>query len=554
MTQIDLGNIRINWRGAYNSATNYVRHDAVSYQGSSYIAKRTVSAVTPVQGDDWDLMAAGTDQLTQEGDLLIHNGAIPARLARGGNAQVLQMVGNQPAWRDQSLDPSRRVWKLAKVNGMGGWHTRVYLMADGTIKACGYGGNYSNGDSNASHVYTPKRVSTDDPDVRFVDVFSGGMQHYALTADGEVWSWGFNNYGQLGHGNTVNLAVAKRIEYFVQNNIQIANVIPGRPNYYDHACAYFLTTDGRVYACGINSNGNLGNGTSANQYTPIRCGALTNIIDVATSALPHTTYAVQDDGSLWVWGYNGYGQLGLGDTTNRETPILHPAFNNVIKALPSCGYNTAGSGPTGSGLVLLSDGTLWSAGFNGNGELGLGDTTQRTSFTQIALPAVTFTDIFVGDGRYASGGGITDQGEVYLWGYNGYGQLGTGNSTNQISPQKPAGSFQGNVTKAAFGGGCSYEGCILQAGNDLWGAGYSGNANLGINSFAATNNTFQRVLGQSGVIEDWNCYGQGTASWGLGVLYDDGRVDACGDNNSYGETGTQVGNLHDVATLTNVIF
>src|SRR5690606_3030433 len=210
---------------------------------------------------------------------------------------------------------------------------------------------------------------------------------------------------------------------------------------------------------------------------------------------------------LWVWGYNGYGQLGLGDTTNRETPILHPAFNNVIKALPSCGYNTAGASPTGSGLVLLSDGTLWSAGFNGNGELGLGDTTQRTSFTQIALPAVTFTDIFVGDGRYASGGGITDQGEVYLWGYNGYGQLGTGNSTNQISPQKPAGSCQGNVTKAAFGGGCSYEGCILQAGNDLWGAGYSGNANLGINSFAATNNTFQRVLGQSGVIEDWNCYG-----------------------------------------------
>lgn len=553
MTQIDLGNIRINWRGAYNSATDYVRHDAVSHQGSSFIAKRTVSAVTPVQGDDWDLMAAGTDQLSQEGDLLFHNGAIPTRLARGGNAQVLQMVGNQPAWRDQSLDPSRRVWKLAKVNGMGGWHTRVYLMADGTIKACGYGGNYSNGDSNASHVYTPKRVSTDDPDVWFVDVFSGGMQHYALTADGEVWSWGFNNYGQLGHGNTVNLAVAKRIEYFVQNNIQIAKIIPGRPNYYDHACAYFLTTDGRVYACGINSNGNLGNGTSANQYTPIRCGALTNIIDVATSGLPHTTYAVQDDGSLWVWGWNANGQLGLGDSINRQTPILHPAFNNVIKALPICGYNTAGGGPAGHGIILLSNGSIWTTGYNGYGQLGHGDTTQRNSFTQITSTE-NFTDIFAGDGPYSSSGAITDQGEVYLWGYNGYGQLGTGNTTNQLSPQKPAGSFQGNVTKAAFGGGCSYEGCILQAGNALWGAGYSGNANLGINSFAATNNTFQRVLGQSGVIEDWNCYGQGTASWGLGVLYDDGRVDACGDNNSYGETGTQVGNLHDVATLTNVIF
>lgn len=553
MTQIDLGNIRINWRGAYNSAGNYVRHDAVSYQGSSYIAKRTVSAVTPVQGDDWDLMAAGTDQLSQEGDLLIHNGGISTRLARGGNAQVLQMVGNQPAWRDQSLDPSRRVWKLAKVNGMGGWYTRVYLMADGTIKACGYGGNYSNGDPSGAHIYLPNRVSTEDPDVRFVDVFSGGMQHYALTADGEVWSWGYNNYGQLGHGDTVNRAIAKRIEYFVQNNIQIAKVIPGRPNYYDHACAYFLTTDGRVYACGINSNGNLGNGTSANQYTPIRCGALTNIIDVAVSGLPHTAYAIQDDGSLWVWGWNANGQLGLGDTTNRETPMLHPAFTNAIKAVPSCGYRTDGAGPTGHGLVLLADGSIWAAGYNGYGQLGLGDTTQRTSFTQITSTE-TFTDIFAGDGRYPSSGAITDQDNLYLWGNNGYGQMGTGNTTNQLSPQMPAGDFQGNVTKAAFGGGCSYEGCVLQAGDTLWAAGYSGNANLGINSTAGANNLFQRMLGQSGVIEDWNCYGQGTSAWGVGVLYDDGRVDACGENNSYGETGTQAGNLHDVATLTNVIF
>ena len=101
MTQINLGNIRINWRGAYNSAGNYVRHDAVSYQGSSYIAKRTVSAVTPVQGDDWDLMAAGTDQLSQEGDLLTHNGAIPIRLSRGGAsglpADCQQVAAGLPA-------------------------------------------------------------------------------------------------------------------------------------------------------------------------------------------------------------------------------------------------------------------------------------------------------------------------------------------------------------------------------------------------------------------------------------------------------------------------
>lgn len=553
MATINLGNIRINWRGAYDHAALYVRDDAVSYQGSSFIAKREMTAVIPGQGEDWDVMAAGTDQLTQEGDLLMHNGAMPARLARGQNAQVLQMVGHQPAWRDQSLDPSRHVWKLATVNGMGGWHTRVYLMADGTIKACGYGGNYSNGDPNGAHIYLPNRVATEDPDIRFVDVFAGGMQHYALTADGEVWSWGHNNYGQLGHGDTASRPVAKRIAFFVQNKIQIANVIPGRPNYYDHACAYFLTTDGRVYACGHNSNGNLGNGTSAHQYAPVRCGSLMDIVEVSVSGLPHTAYAVQDNGALWVWGYNAQGQLGLGDTTNRQTPILHASMNTAVKVVASCGYGTDGKSPTGHGLVLRSDGSIWTAGHNGYGQLGHGDTNNRTSFVQIDHRE-RFSDLVAGDGRYPSSGGITEQREVYLWGNNGYGQLGTGHTTNQHAPFRPNGSFQGKVSRVRIGGGASYEGCIIQAGDALWAAGYAGKANLGINSTAGTNNRFQRVLGQSGVIEDWNCYGQGTSAWGLGVLYDDGRVDACGQNKSYGETGTQSANLHDVTTLKNVML
>lgn len=553
MAVIDLGNIRINWRGAYNAAVEYVQDDAVSYRGSSFIALRDVTGVTPVVGADWDLLAAGTDQLLQEGDILIHDGNAPVRLARGTDTQILQLINGRPAWRTQAVDPSRRVAKLAKVNGMGGWYTRVYLMADGTIKSCGYGGNYSNGDPAGSHTYIPSRVAAENPNIRFVDVFSGGMQHYALTDNGEVWSWGYNNYGQLGHGDTISRAIAKRIEFFVDNNIQISKVIPGRPNYYDHACAYFLTTDGRVYACGINSNGNLGNGTSANQYTPVRCGSLSNIIELAVCGLPHTVYAVESNGSLWVWGYNGQGQLGLGDTTARQTPILHPSINTAVKAAIAGGYQTDGAGPAGHGLVLLANGSIWSTGYNAHGQLGQGDTTQRTSFSQITHPSV-FTDIFVGDGRYASSGAITDQGEIYLWGNNGYGQLGTGNTTSQNAPQKPNGAFQGQVTRAAFGGGASYEGCVLQSGDGLWAAGYAGNANLGINSFAAANNVFQRVLGQSGIIEDWNIYGQGTSAWGIGALYDDGRVDACGENNSYGECGTQASNLHDVAILTNVIF
>lgn len=268
--------------------------------------------------------------------------------------------------------------------------------------------------------------------------------------------------------------------------------------------------------------------------------------------MPHHAYAVESNGNLWVWGNNGNGQLGLGDATVRQTPILHPSLNNAVKAIAAGGYTAAGASPTGHGVVLKSDGTIWVAGYNSYGQLGLGDTTDRTSFTQITHAAF-FTDIVTGDGRYPSCAAISNQHEIYLWGYNSYGQCGTGNTVNQSSPFKPVGAFQGSVTKARLGGGVSTEGCVLQAGNQLWAAGYNANGNLGL-GHATDSNTFQKVLGISGTIQDWALYGNGTSGWGISVLYDDGRVDACGDNNSYGECGTQPANLHDVLSLTNVIF
>ncbi|MBN8521618.1 MAG: hypothetical protein J0L77_06970 [Alphaproteobacteria bacterium] len=551
MAVIDLGNIRINWRGAYNAATEYVRDDAVSYRGSSFIALGDVTGVTPVVGADWDLLAAGTDQLLQEGDILIHDGNAPVRLARGTDTQILQLINGRPAWRTQAVDPSRRVAKLAKVNGMGGTGVRSYVMADGLIKACGSGTNNNNGDPTGSHLYLPSRVTALDNSVRFVETYLGGMQSYALTANGEVWSWGYNNYGQLGHGDTANRAFATRIEYFVTNNIQISKIIPSRPNYYDHASVLFLATDGKVYGCGYNGTGQLGNGTTTNQLIPVRCGSLTNIICVALSGIPHHAYAVESNGNLWVWGNNANGQLGLGDATMRQTPILHPSLNNVVKAVAAAGYTTAGAGPTGHGLILRGDGTIWSAGYNGFGQLGLGDATDRVSFTQIAHSAF-FTDIFSGDGRYPACGAISQQKDIYLWGYNGYGQCGSGNTVNQLSPFKPAGAFQGNVTKAVMGGGVSTDGCVIQSGNHLWGTGYNANGNLGL-GHAANVTTFQKVLSISGTIQDWNLYGNGYASWGISVLYDDGRIDACGEN-SVGSCGTQPANLHNVLALTNVIL
>ena len=479
MSMLDLGNIRMNWRGVYDESATYTRDDAVSYQGSSFIAKRDVTGIIPAVGDEWDMLAAGTHQLIEQGDLLTHDGNATIRLPCGKPGQVLQAGDSQqPQWRDVGLPPSQCVWQLAKVNGLGGWQTRVYLMRDGLIKACGYGGNHSNGDCSGSHLYLPSRVATRDPDVRFNAVYSGGQQHYGLTVTGEVWSWGYNNYGQLGHGDTAGRAIAKRIEFFVEHDIQIKHIVTGRPNYYDYGCAFFLTTQGEVYACGYNSNGSLGNGTNTHQYTPVRCGALANIVSLAVSGQAYSVYVIDEDKRLWVWGWNGTGQLGLGDLVERRSPILHPSLHSVTKAVITCGYQTDGKIAVGNGLVLLDDGTLWSTGYNGYGQLGHGDTTTRNSFSQIQH-AATFIDIATGDGRYPAVAAITDNNELYGWGYNGYGQLGTGDTTHQHMPTKPSTDFQGQVNKVCFGGGTNFEGCIVQAGNALFAAGYSGKRQSG---------------------------------------------------------------------------
>lgn len=105
----------------------------------------------------------------------------------------------------------------------------------------------------------------------------------------------------------------------------------------------------------------------------------------------------------------------------------------------------------------------------------------------------------------------------------------------------------------SLGGGSSFEGCVVQAGNALWAAGYSETGCLGIGKLEKTNSKFQRILGQSGVIEEWGVYGKGTNQWGICVLYTDGRVDACGENSIYGETGTEIFCLkHCSSPLNNV--
>jgi alpha-tubulin suppressor-like RCC1 family protein len=182
-----------------------------------------------------------------------------------------------------------------------------------------------------------------------------------------------------------------------------------------------LAEDGTVWTWGLNSFGQLGLGNLENQYTPVQVSSLSNVT-VIVAAGWHSI-AIKDDGSVWTWGDNYDGQLG--DETNiyKSSPVQVTRISGVIAA-------DAGSNVT---VALKNDQTVWSWGFNVYGQLGDG-TDGYDAGKNYPVQAKDLTDVVAiaaGDGHTLA---IKSDGSVWAWGYNGYGALGDGTFTTVNSP------------------------------------------------------------------------------------------------------------------------
>ena len=272
------------------------------------------------------------------------------------------------------------------------------------------------------------------------DQFSGG----------QVWGWGGGDYGQLGNNSTSRYS-SPTTTILGYNWKQLSS-----GNYHTAG----IKTDGTLWTCGYNRHGELGDGTIVSKTSPVTTTLGTTSTWAWVSCGYKYTAAIKSDGTLWTCGYNRLGQLGNGQSLVSVTSILGTTAGGGT----NWSRVSAGNSHT---LGLKTDGTLWSWGYNGYGQLGWNVTTGQTG-----VPATTIgggTTWLQGSSALFHTAAVKTDGTLWTWGYDNYGQLGNGSafSSGVFSPITTAG---GGTTWSQVA--CGYYSTLaVKSDGTLWGFG-----------------------------------------------------------------------------------
>lgn len=270
---------------------------------------------------------------------------------------------------------------------------------------------------------------------------------YKLLATGD-------NSGQLGLGDGVDRS---RFE-----QVGVATDWASGSGGGDHA--HVTNDSGDLYSSGLNGYGQLGLGDTSTRQTFTQ---VSGVWDKVSSGANFSA-GIKTDGTLWAWGQNNFGQLGQGsfDSSPHSTPLQ--IGSDIDWADVKCGAYFI--------IAKKSNGTLWGCGQDNNGQLGQGSTaTRRTSLVQIGV--LTDWDTF--DAGWSHTLALKDDGALWAWGDNSYGQLGDGSTTDRYTPVQIGSSAWIKISAAGQSNGTSYG---IKAAGTLWSWGYNVNYELGIGS------------------------------------------------------------------------
>lgn len=340
---------------------------------------------------------------------------------------------------------------------------------------------------------------------------SGGWSHSAgLKTDGSLWAWGLNSYGQVGNGNSAGMDAP----VMIGNDKDWAKVAVGGA----HTLA--IKKDGTLWAWGANGTGQLGNQSRKHAYSPVRIKASDRWKQIAAGK--SHSLGIQADGSLWAWGRNAEGQLGIGTKVPGNAPAL-------IGNDKDWEFVAAGEAHS---IAVKDDGSLWAWGSNELGQIGDGSRKDSLSPRQIGSGT---TWAAIAAGRWHSLAVKTDS-TLWAWGGNIWGQLGDGTKVYKVSPVMIGKDSDWKMVSAG-----EYHSLALKTDGSLWSWGWNAFGQLGMG-----NTQDRRHPSRIGSDSDWSFISAGDHH-SLAVK-DSGALWVWGYN-GYGQLGDTTAEDRDIPVL-----
>ena len=393
-----------------------------------------------------------------------------------------------------------------KFNGGSGGSYRSSFVIDADDKLCGWGCDNANQQANGRGLANQPgmhalafRIEGGVRPGKMIQVEkTGGYSGMGLDDNGVVWAWGYNGHGQWGSGHTENREHGQKVNF--PGGTVITRIAAGK-GYQNDQSNQMLALDsaGNCWTWGYNGHGQCGrNGTSSNAstYTPqIVLTGVEKIYACNGEGAGHSG-AIKTNGDAYLWGYNGYGNIGSGNTSNQTVPMLIngrgsiPSGANVVHlALKGHNHNYT--------VVTTSDGKIHMCGYNGHGQLNNGNTSQSNNFQlhqwfngssadrRVKIDTDKNKGFYGEDiGAYvwinqnnsqSSSMALSESNKLYFWGNNEYGISGYGNATNTNSGAAYH-THTAAIKSVAMGGYDAHNwAAMLKEDGTLLMSGYNGN-------------------------------------------------------------------------------
>ncbi|WP_445338171.1 RCC1 domain-containing protein [Bifidobacterium sp. ESL0822] len=322
--------------------------------------------------------------------------------------------------------------------------------SDGYVYAWGNNesGQLGNGSSGGYSTVPLRVIDPNDPrsGLTAVQVSAGYYHSLAIDARGNIWAWGFNQFGELGNGNNINSAIPTLAQYPRDAGTVTAIQVSGG---FHHTAA--IDTKGNTWSWGWNWFGQLGNGNNIDSAIPVpvqypRDAGTVTAIQVSAGA--DHSLIIDTKGNTWAWGWNQLGELGNGSSSADANPVP-----GMVKYPENAGTVTAIQVSAGGyhSLAIDKNGNAWAWGGNDSGELGIGTTSKSEIPALVQYPknAGAVTTVQVSAGGYHSLG-IDKEGKTWAWGYNQFGQLGNGTISNSSIPTPVAFNLSPVISSVTF--------------------------------------------------------------------------------------------------------